>query len=92
MTSILDPDYSTASNIRAVHAAVMTKPYEGHQQNPGRRVFNDLATVTSRAHAWLAKAIEKQSLHLYATGAWLVGMPKQVEVRPRKAALVVMNA
>lgn len=82
----------TSPNVRTLPLWSEKLPFGDTDHEPARQAFNDLAALTTRGHAWLAKTAEDRYLRLYDWGAWLVGMPKQAEVKPRRTAIAVMNA
>ena len=90
--SLKEYTHSPPSNVRTINHLREHTPYHDTDDEPARQAFNDLAAITTRGHSWLAKALEEKYLRFYTFGAWAVGMPQQAEVKPRKTALVVMNA
>lgn len=69
-----------------------TIPHVDTDGEVGRQAFNDLALITSRAHIRLSQFIEDKYVKLWELGAWAAGMVAQAPVRPRKNAIIIMNA
>jgi hypothetical protein len=78
-------------NVRRSEAPEVKEPFQD-AEGSAQVAFNSLASITSRTHGKLAKALVSGSSKVFDYGSWILGMPAQATLRPRKTAIAIMNA
>ena len=78
-------------NVRRYEAPQLKEPFEDAEEE-AHLAYNSLASITSRTHGKLAKAIVTGTSQVFDYSCWAMGVPSQAKAKPRKSALAIMNA